>query len=563
MTLRRLLTPDGDFLLTGDGYEPRGRLQADAAGRADTAPAKRALGALALCQNASVRQHGSRVAVEGDPLEAALIVAARKAGIDDEDLMRRNPRVLEVPFSSELQRMSVVVHEGQVLRQITKGAPETVLGRCSHEMREGRPQPLTRQRREYWLARTADMGRESLRAIAVAQAQVQRAAEGEGLCLLGTAGLYDPPRAEVPDAVRRCRAAGIRTLMITGDHPDTAGAIARELGILRSGETVAQGRELEDASDEELRRRVHETSVFARVSPQFKLRLVDALRANGEVVAMTGDGLNDAPALKAADIGVAMGISGCDVTKEAADMVLSDDNFATIVAAVEEGRGIYDNIRKFVRYLLSCNVGEVLLMFLAALLGAPLPLLPIQILWVNLATDGLPALALGLEPVEPDVLHRRPRPPREGIFARRLGWKIISRGSLIGITTLAVFLVARALGRPMVEARTMTFATLVLSQLFHAFDCRSESRSLFELGLTTNPYLLAAVASSVGLLLLAIYPPFAQAMFQTVPLHLADWLVIVAVSGMGSFAIALRRRLLRWRVTAGPLRREMAWKSHS
>ncbi|MDA8343980.1 MAG: cation-transporting P-type ATPase [Thermaerobacter sp.] len=561
--MRRLLTPDGNYMLTGDGYDARGRLQTESGAKSDAGDARRALAALALCQNASVGRQGSRVAVQGDPLEAALIVATRKGGLDEQELMRRAPRVLEVPFSSELQRMTVVVREGQKLRQITKGAPETVLQRCSYELRGGRLQPMTKERRDYWLARTAEMGRESLRSIAVAQADVQHPAEGAGLCLLGVVGLYDPPRTEVPDAVRRCRAAGIRTLMVTGDHPDTAAAIARGLGILRSGELVAQGRELEDLPDAELRQRVKETSVFARVSPQFKLRLVDALRRNGEVVAMTGDGLNDAPALKAADIGVAMGVSGCDVTKEAADMVLSDDNFATIVAAVEEGRGIYDNIRKFVRYLLTCNVGEVLVMFLAALIGSPLPLLPIQILWVNLATDGLPALALGLEPVERDVLSRPPRPPREGIFARRLGWRITSRGTLIGLTTLGVFLAARALGRPMVEARTMTFATLVLSQLFHAFDCRSETRSLFELGFASNPYLLGAVASSVGLLLFAIYPPFAQAMFQTVPLHLADWLVIVAVSGMGSFAIALRRRWLRWRIMAGSLRGEMAWKSRS
>ncbi len=554
MTVRRLLTPDGEYLLTGDGYDGAGRVLSASGAKADQVDVREALGALALCQNARVQRHQKRVAVEGDPLEAALIVAARKAGLDVDRLAQRSPRVLEVPFSSELQRMTVVVREGPWLRQITKGAPETVLARCSHERLDGRPQPLTQQRRAEWLRRTAALGQESLRAIAVAQAEVKRAEEGAGLCLLGIAGLFDPPRAEVPDAVRRCRSAGIRTLMVTGDHPDTAASIARQLGILREGEQVAHGRELEEMGDAELARRVRETSVFARVSPQFKLRLVDALRQGGEVVAMTGDGLNDAPALKAADIGVAMGVTGCDVTKEAADMVLSDDNFATIVAAIEEGRGIYDNIRKFVRYLLTCNVGEVLVMFLSALIGSPLPLLPIQILWVNLATDGLPALALGLEPVERDVLGRPPRPPREGIFARRLGWRITSRGAVIGLTTLGVFLAARALGRPMVEARTMTFATLVLSQLFHAFDCRSETRSISELGLTTNPYLLAAVASSVGLLLLAIYPPFAQAMFQTVPLHLADWLVIVAVSGMGSFAIAIRRRWLRRRLVAKSFR---------
>jgi len=258
-----------------------------------------------------------------------------------------------------------------------------------------------------------------------------------------------------------------------------------------------------------------------------------------------------------------MGLAGCDVTKEAADMVLADDNFATIVAAVEEGRGIYDNVRKFVRYLLACNVGEVLVMFGAALAGLPLPLLPIQILWVNLATDGLPALALGLEPVEADALQRPPRDPGEGVFARRLGWKIASRGVLIGATTLGMFVGALALGAGLPLARTLTFATLVLSQLFHSFDCRSETRSILEVGLASNPYLLLAVTTSVGLLLAAVYPPWAAATFSTVPLHLENWLAVVAVSGLGSFGIAVRRRLLLRRARASGGWEAAAWRSRS
>ncbi len=544
MTVRKLLTGDADYRLTGDGYDAKGQVLL-IAGEHRGDDVRPALEALALCQNAELHRDPQRLRPTGDPLEVALIVAAGKAGIDVPRLLREQPRLLEVPFSSEAQRMTVVVRRGPMLLQVTKGAPEAVLRMCATERVGGRDITLTVERRREWLERTAALGEESLRTLAVAGRVVARPAEQQGLTFLGIVGLYDPPRAEVREAVRTCRRAGIRTVMVTGDHPATAQAIARELGILRKGEGVARGSDVEQVSDQELKRIAQTTSVYARVSPQFKLRLVEALAANGEIVAMTGDGLNDAPALRAADIGVAMGMAGCDVTKEAADMVLADDNFATIVAAVEEGRGIYDNVRKFVRYLLACNVGEVLVMFGAAIAGLALPLLPIQILWVNLATDGLPALALGLEPVEPDALQRPPRPPNEGVFARRLGWRIVSRGVLIGVSTLGMFAGSLLLGAGLPLARTLTFATLVLSQLFHSFDCRSETRSIFEMGFTSNPYLLVAVLSSIGLLLLAIYPPWAAQTFRTVPLDLANWLAVVAVSGLGSFGIAARRRLLR------------------
>ncbi len=561
MTVRRLITADGEYRLTGDGYDLTGRV-VRTAGERHGDDARPVLEALALCQNAELHLDHHRARPEGDPLEVALIVAARKADIDVSRLLRERPRLLEVPFSSEAQRMTVVVRSGAGLLQVTKGAPEAVLRMCATERVGGRAITLTPERRSEWLARTAGLGEESLRTLAVAAREVARPSEQQGLTFLGMVGLYDPPRAEVREAVRTCRRAGIRTVMVTGDHPATAEAIARELGILRAGEHVARGVDVEQLSDLDLRRLAQTTTVYARVSPQFKLRLVEALSANGEIVAMTGDGLNDAPALRAADIGVAMGVAGCDVTKEAADMVLADDNFATIVAAVEEGRGIYDNVRKFVRYLLACNVGEVLVMFGAAISGLALPLLPIQILWVNLATDGLPALALGLEPVEPDVLHRPPRPPEEGVFARRLGWRIISRGTLIGFSTLGMFVVALAAGTGLPLARTLTFATLVMSQLFHSFDCRSETRSIVEMGLTSNPYLLAAVLTSIGLLLAAIYPPWAAQTFRTVPLDLANWLAVVAVSGLGSFGIAVRRRLLRRR-RARSTWEAAVWKSRS
>lgn len=548
MTVRAIETGSGSYTVQGEGYTPHGRIENARGEPARGDDLREILTALVLCQNASVRQRGRRTLVEGDPLEAALIVAGHKFGLREEDLFRREPRLHEVPFSSELQRMTTIVGRGAQIRQITKGAPEMILQLSSHELAGGRVIPLTAERRRDWLGRTAALGSQSLRALAVAEAPAKGLRETAGLTFLGVVGLLDPPRAEVARSIQQCHSAGIRTIMVTGDHPDTAAAIARQLGILRPGDHMASGSELEDMRDEDLRALARSTTVYARVSPEFKLRLVEALRQSGEVVAMTGDGLNDAPALNAADIGVAMGISGCDVTKEAADMVLSDDNFATIVAAVEEGRGIYDNIRRVVRYLLTCNVGEVLVMLLAALAGLPLPLLPIQILWVNLATDGLPALALGLEPVHPEVLSRQPRPRSEGIFAQRLGWKISARGTLIGLGTLGIFLAARLIGLGLGEARTLAFATLVMSQLFHAFDCRSETRSLLEIGVMTNPYLIGAFLSSIGLLLLAIYLPVGSATFETVRLGIWDWAGVLAVSGAGSLSIIVRRRLLRRRV---------------
>jgi Ca2+-transporting ATPase len=368
--------------------------------------------------------------------------------------------------------------------------------------------------------------------------------------------MIDPPRPEVKRAVQAAARAGIRTVMITGDHPATALAVARELAIAGPGGRAMTGRELDTVSDDELVEAVQTVKVFARVSPQHKLRIVRAFRTRGEIVAMTGDGVNDAPAVKEADIGIAMGRTGTDVTKEASAMILSDDNFATIVAAVEEGRGIYDNIRKFIRYLLSCNTGEVLTMFLAAVMRLPLPLLPIQILFVNLVTDGLPAMALGVDSPDPDVMRRPPRRPDEGVFARRLGFKIVGRGVLIGLGTLTAFLAgclmtAHGPGlapfqdpNVLERARTMAFATLVVAQLIHVFDCRSERRSVFEVGLFGNLWLVGAVASSVLTLLLAIYWRPMAAIFSSAALTGREWLVVLACASAGEILVAARRFLL-------------------
>jgi Ca2+-transporting ATPase len=352
------------------------------------------------------------------------------------------------------------------------------------------------------------------------------------LVFAGIIGMIDPPREEVKISIALCRDAGIKTVMITGDHKNTAIAIAQELNIYKENQHMTlTGKELDALSEPELDAIVNRVTVYARVSPAHKLRIVRALKRQGHIVAMTGDGINDAPAIKEADIGVAMGITGTDVTKEASAMVLADDNFATIVAAVKEGRGIYENIRKFIRYLLACNIGEVLTMFLAALFGLPMPLLPVQILWVNLVTDGLPAMALGVDPSSPNVMQRPPRHPGESVFSRGLSQKIIGRGIQIGLSTLFVFSMIYYMQDDLAAARTAAFATLVYCQMFHVFDCRSEMATIFELKFMTNRYLLAAVAFSSIMQLSVMYIPFLSAIFSTVPLSVGHWLFILIVSG--------------------------------
>jgi Ca2+-transporting ATPase len=422
------------------------------------------------------------------------------------------------------------------------------LGLCHYQRDGGRVVPLTAADRTAWEGTAARWAGEALRVLGFAYRPLgagEPDAEWDTrLIWIGLVGLMDPPRPEAVAAVATARRAGIRTVMITGDHPRTALAIAARMGILgeRAGtDALLTGQELDRLDDDALARRIDHVQVCARVSPKHKLRLVRALRRRGHVVAMTGDGVNDAPAIKEADVGIAMGITGTDVAKEAAAMILADDNFATIVHAVREGRAIYDNIRKFLRYLLACNIGEVLVMLLAALAGLPLPLLPIQILLVNLATDGLPAMALGLDVPAADVMVRPPRPPRESIFARGLGSKIALRGMLIGVTTLGLFLWAGTRpGATLDEARTVALATLVLSQLFHVFDARSEDRNFLAVPLGSNPWILGAVASSMALLAAVVYVPTLRALFHTAPLDAGEWALVLAASGFIQAGAALR-----------------------
>ncbi|MGE5371854.1 MAG: calcium-translocating P-type ATPase, SERCA-type [Solirubrobacterales bacterium] len=543
MTVRLAGTLNRTWTVTGEGYQPEGNLL-DENGRKVKPSADTGLQLLletaAWCSHAEVAKEHGRWIVRGDPTEGALVVLGSKGGIGPK------PEILrEVPFDSDRKMMSMVVLRNGTIRICTKGALEALLPRCNSVMSGNRVIPLGRRETEKLNQRQQAWAQNALRVMAVAYrdldgADFERMDDQQlesGLSLIGLCGMMDPPRPEVPAAVKQCVDAGITPIMITGDHPETAVAIARQIGMSQGTEVLGP-HDIDQMGLKELAAKAVRVRVFARVSPHQKLKIVQALRSQGHVVAMTGDGVNDAPAVKEADIGIAMGMTGTEVTKEASAMVLADDNFATIVKAVHEGRGIYDNIRKFIRYLLGCNIGEVLTMFLASVIGLPLPMLPIQILWVNLVTDGLPAMALGLEKPEQDVMLRTPRRPDESVFSRGLGWRIAWRGVYIGITTLAALAAGLTLSawagtRDLALARTLAFTTLVFAQLFFVFECRSERYSPFEIGFFRNQALLAAVCCSVLMQLAVIYQPNMQRIFGTVPLEPFHWLIILLLTGSG------------------------------
>ena len=474
-------------------------------------------------------------AVMGDPTETALVKAFYKDSKELQKFVEKSKRVYEISFDSTRKMMTVIMNENGKETCYMKGAPERVLEKCNSVLENGKVKPLTYQKKKQIYSYIEAMSNRALRCIAAAYKEenlVKNESVECDLIFLGVAGSMDPPRIEVKDAVLKCKMAGIKPIMITGDHKNTALAIAKSINICNSDDQAVTGDELEKMSDSELVKKVNKIRVFARVSPNHKLRIVRAFKKDNNIVAMTGDGVNDAPAIKEADIGVAMGISGTDVTKEAAAMVLMDDNFATIVSAVEEGRVIYDNIRKFIRYLLSCNLGEVLTMFLASLFYLPNPLTPIQILFVNLATDGLPAIALGVDPPDKDIMRQSPREKNEGIFARGLWEKIIVRGSLIGVCTLLSFMSGRYYGMDLATCRTITMCTLVMSQLLHVFECRSERHSIFEINIFSNIYLLGAVLVSMTMICCILYIPFLSGIFNTVALNLGQWLLVIFFSGI-------------------------------
>ncbi|WP_284037535.1 calcium-translocating P-type ATPase, SERCA-type [Neobacillus sp. 114] len=548
MTVTHLWSGGQTWTVDGGGYQPKGdfyRNEKKVHPKDEKALQQMLIFGM-LCNHSEINLKGEDYILDGDPTEGALLVSAMKAGFNRPKLLEEFTIMNEFPFDSSRKMMSIHVKDKQGRHFIiTKGAPDVILGISESILWDGRTQYLNKETNQKVQSAIDNLASQALRTIAIAFKPIpantyifsEKEAESK-LTFIGVQGMIDPPRPEVKLAVKECKEAGIKTVMITGDHAITAKAIAAQLGILTSKSKVLDGKQLSEMSVEDLENVVEDVSVFARVSPEHKLKIVKALQNRGHIVAMTGDGVNDAPAIKAADIGVAMGITGTDVAKEASALVLLDDNFATIKAAIKEGRNIYENIRKFVRYLLASNVGEILVMLFAMLLGLPLPLVPIQILWVNLVTDGLPAMALGLDRPEENVMKRGPRSPNEGVFSRGLGWKVVSRGFLIGLVTLFAFMIVYHNDPSQLQyAQTVAFATLVMAQLIHVFDCRSE-KSVLSRNPFGNQYLVWAVISSLLMVLVVIYYPPLQPIFHTLPIAAKDWLLIIGLSSIPTFLLA-------------------------
>lgn len=541
MTIRRIVLTDTSYDLSGAGYTPQGVFTVNGNEQEPDAALMELLAAGALCGDTHLVKEKNGWTVQGDPTEGALVVAAAKAGLQKPSLEERSPRTGEIPFTSESKRMTTLHTNNEGTIAYAKGAYEIILACCTQKRSTQGVTPLTQADRETILRSAETMAGDSLRVLALAEKRGATLGNAEKeMTFLGLVGMIDPPRPEAKEAVRKCKAAGIRVIMITGDHPATAMAIARELGILQTGD-VMTGAELDALPENLLRERVEHVAVYARVSPTHKLSIVDALQQRGHIVAMTGDGVNDAPALKKADIGIAMGITGTDVTKEASAMMLTDDNFASIVAAVEEGRGIFENIKKYLMYLLSSNIGETFLMVGATLAGIPLPLSAVQILYLNLATDGLPALALAVDPPERDLMLRKPRNPRTGIFTRSVTALMLTGGTWSAIVNLALFLWALRSGRSVPEAMTMTFVCLIFIEFFKAYAFRSEHHSAFRSPFS-NRWLNLAILWELVLLIAIMYFPVLQGAFGTFAMPLRDWGIIVlcAVTVLPVLEIAKR-----------------------
>lgn len=581
MTVTKLLAGGAFYDVTGEGYAPAGGIRPGSAELNVLSPElsdergvppsphsalsippsalnpglRQLLTAAVLCNGATLRQNNGVWTVIGDPTEGALLVVAAKGGVTQEEAKQDTAFAGEIPFDAERKRMTIIRRTGDGLIAYVKGAPDVLLSRCAYRlMLDGNPEPLGESQRQALLDANAALAGQALRVLAVAQRKWDGESNGfpadaveRDLIFLGLFAMKDPLRPEAIEAVRLCRDAGIRTVMITGDHKETAVAIARELGLYGEDGSALSGADLSNLNDDQLAQLVERVTVYARVSAEHKLRIVNAWKRRGAIVAMTGDGVNDAPAIKAADIGVAMGLAGTDVTKEASDMVVTDDNFASITAAVEEGRGVFDNIRKTVHFLLSCNVSEVLVMLFAALLGLPLPLLPIQILWMNLVTDGIPALALAVDPKAPDLMKRPPRRPEA---------RLLDGGRLLTIGGEGLMLAALALGafsyslyglhQNLEQARTVAFTVMVVAQLVHSFNCRSDRWSLFQLGVGTNRALLWAVLLSCAVQVAVLTVPAVAPIFKVAPLPLDDW-IVMGSAGLLPFVVmeavkAFRRR---------------------
>lgn len=549
MTVRTVVTAEHRFEISGNGYEKRGdfTLGEQKVFVSDFPDAITVMKISSLCNNAVLKASPKDFALRnrrensmkgtfeliGEPTENALLVMCAKALIDPNELKAQHPIINEIPFDSKRKCMSVAVREKNGLCVYTKGAFDIVVEKCTHYLRNGEAVALTPTVKKELFNLNDALASEALRVIAFAYKPVPQFSEKTAetdMVFAGMCGMIDPPRKEAAAAVAKCRRAGIKPVMITGDHKLTAQAIAKELKIYNEGDRVITGKELDKMSDSQLESVLMDTSVFARVSPNHKLRIVRAFKKRNQIVAMTGDGVNDAPAIKEADIGVAMGINGTDVTKETASVVLLDDNFATIVTAVEEGRTIYSNIRKFIRYLLSCNIGEVITMFLGMLMGFPVVLLPMHILLVNLVTDSLPALALGVDPPDKNIMNIPPRRKDDTLFSGGLATKIIFRGILIGLTTLGVYVGFLNNGNTIEAARTAAFVTLVATQLIHVFECKSEYLPLYRINIFNNLKLIGSVILSAGVVAASLYIPVLQRIFQTQALSLPQLLIVIATS---------------------------------
>ena len=547
MTVTKLIVGDRAYDVTGEGYEPAGEIrEASSSAPLPLTPdasrlpegLRQLLAAGVLCNGASLREENGAWQVIGDPTEGALLVAAAKAALLKRDLEQAASFEGEIPFDAERKMMTVIRRTAEGPMAYVKGALDVLLKCCTHRLTlDGMVEPLDDRQRKAILESNASLAHESLRVLAAAHrrlddahANLQPDAVERDLVFLGLFAMKDPLRPEAVRAVRLCGEAGIKTVMITGDHKETAVAIARDLGLSDGPGTAFSGTEINNLTDEQLTQFVERVTVYARVSAEHKLRIVQAWKRRGAIVAMTGDGVNDAPAIKAADIGVAMGLAGTDVTKEASDMVITDDNFASIAAAVEEGRGVFDNIRKTVHFLLSCNVSEVLVMLFATLLGLPLPLLPIQILWMNLVTDGIPALALAVDPKAPDLMKRPPRQPDGRLLDGRRLFAIGGEGLILGMIALGAFSYSLyGLHQNLEQARTVVFTVMVVVQLVHAFNCRNERLSLFQIGVGTNRPLLGAFLLSIAMQVAVLTVPVVSLVFKVAPLPIEDWALMGAM----------------------------------
>ncbi len=570
MTVVQAWAGGKSFKLSGEGYNPTGQFSL---GGKPFAPvqdpsASLLLHAALLCNDARLEEGGEEKGTKawrmvGDPTEGAMIVAAAKAGLRRGEMEKVLPRMQEIPFDSERKRMTTIhqmkpggnnfAFDCPPTVAFVKGAPDIILDLCDRIIIDGKSVPISEEKKGEVLGANHDLARQALRVLGMAYRPLDGIPQEctcenveKNLTFIGLMGMIDPARPEVKAAVKIAQGAGLKSVMVTGDYKDTAEAVAREIGLLTPGGRVLTGAELDKMSEAELAGIINHVDACCRVSPQHKTKIVDAFKAQGHVVAMTGDGVNDAPALKRANIGVAMGITGTDVSKETADMVLTDDNFASIVAAIEEGRVIYSNIRKFVYYLISCNIGEILIIFLAMLVGVPLPLRPVQLLMLNLVTDGAPALALGMEKGEPDIMKRPPRPTKEPVINWEMQIGTVVQAVVMTAAVLgAYFWALRAYPQHVEQAQTIAFVTLCCSELLRAFTSRSEHYGIFTIGPFTNKWMIYATAASFLLVLLVVYVPFLQPFFDTVPLGVGDWLTMIPFILMASVAAEITKIYIR------------------